>query len=77
MLKFKVDHAQGIKEARTKLDDQIKEELEKKAKEQDTGEHVDASGVSHSNIVLTWLSELSIFAKVLRVRDLHDHPRKM
>lgn len=53
MFKFKADNAQDIKEAKIKLDNKIKGEPQKKTKEKEIGEHVDASGVSPSNTVIT------------------------
>lgn len=77
MLKFKADNAHGIKEVKLKLDDNIEEEMDKKALEQEKGEPTNASGASPSNIVLTWLPEFEIIAKTLGVRTLHNWPHKM
>lgn len=52
MLKFKADNAQGIEEARLKLDAKIRGEMEKKAQEPNKGDPADASGTSHSNTLL-------------------------
>lgn len=77
MLKFKADNAHGIKEVKLKLDDNIEEEMDKKALEQEKGEPTNASGASPSNTVLTWLPEFEIIAKTPGVRALHNWPHKM
>lgn len=77
MFKFKADSAQGIKEAQIKLDNKINGEVERKAIEKDTSKHVDALGISPSNTVLTWISELNIIVKTFGMRALHNQPRKM